>query len=84
MISTFILTLLSNFVNGLIGLLPTGHLPIDITSAINYFWSLVNSFNFFIPVDTLLQAVLVVLVFDGTMFVWYGINWIIRRFPTQS
>lgn len=81
MIVTLILTILYSFLNFIVGVLPAGHLPTAITTAFAYFMGLLNSFSFFIPVDTLLQAAGVVLVFDGAMIVWYFVNWIIRKIP---
>jgi len=81
MILTFILNIFDFFLVGLLTLLPTGHLPAAITTAFSYFMGLLNSFSFFIPVDTLLQAAGVVLVFDGAMLLWYFVNWIIRKIP---
>lgn len=81
MITTFILTMFNNFVVGLLGLLPTGHLPIEITNAFAYFFGVLNAFSFVVPVDTLLAAAGVVLVFDGAMLVWYFVNWIIKKIP---
>jgi len=81
MIITFFLNILNSFLVGLISLLPSGHLPTIMTTAFGYFMSLLNSFSFIIPVDTLLQAVGVVLLFDGVILLWNFINWIIRKVP---
>jgi len=81
MITTFLLTMLNNFVVGLLGLLPSGHLPQAITDAFAYFFAVANQFSFVVPMDTLLQAVAVLLVFDGALFLWYVINWVIRKIP---
>lgn len=81
MITAFILTIFLGFVNFVVGFLPTGNLPAAIGTAFTYFISLLNTFSFVIPVDTLLQAAAVILVFDGVMVLWYFINWIIRKIP---
>lgn len=81
MITTFFLLLLNGLVGALVGILPTGHLPAAITTAFAYFFGVLNTFSFVVPVDTLLQAAGVVLVFDGAMLVWYFVNWIIRKVP---
>jgi len=81
MITTFLLYIALSFVNFIIGFLPVGHLPTAITTAFAYFMGVVNSFSFVVPVDTLLQAAAVILVFDGAMVGWYFINWIIRKIP---
>lgn len=81
MITTFLLYIGLSFVNFIIGFLPVGNLPATITTAFAYFMSVVNSFSFVVPVDTLLQAAGVILVFDGAMVGWYFLNWIIRKIP---
>lgn len=81
MITTFFLSILYGFITLVIGFLPTGNLPNEITQAFAYFLGVVNTFSYVVPVDTLLQAALVILVFDGGMVIWYLINWIIRKIP---
>lgn len=81
MISTFFLTIFYLFLNTIVGFLPAGHLPAAITTALTYFVGVANSFSFIIPVDTLLQAALVILAFDGAMLLWYLINWVIKKIP---
>jgi len=81
MITTFFLFIFNAFVAFLVSLLPTGHLPAAIATAFAYFLAVVNSFSFVIPVDTLLQAAGVILIFDGAMVLWFFINWIIRKIP---
>jgi len=81
MITTFFLNLFVAFIGLIVAVLPTGGLPPAIGSAFAYFWGVVNSFSYVVPVDTLLQAALVVLVFDGALLLWYFINWIIRKIP---
>jgi hypothetical protein len=81
MITTFFLQIFLSFLNLLVNLLPAGHLPSPILSAFTYFMGVLNAYSFVVPVDTLLQAAGVILVFDGTMLVWYFVNWIIRKVP---
>lgn len=81
MISTFFLTLFNSFINLLLGLLPTGDLPTEISSAIMYFFAVANQFTYVFPVYTLIQAIIVVLIFDGVVLLWQAINWIIRKVP---
>jgi len=84
MIVTLFLNLVYFFLQGLIGLLPTGHLPTVMTSAFAYFVGVANLFSYVVPIDTLLQAALIVLVFDGAILVWHFLNWIIRKIPGIS
>jgi len=81
MISTFFLSIFSGFVGLLVALLPTGSLPTSIATAFAYFVGVVNAFSYVVPIDTLIQAVLVVLAFDGALLLWRVINWIIRKIP---
>jgi len=81
MIFTLILNFLDLFLRGLMGFFPTGHLPAAITTAFVYFLAVVNSFSFIVPIDTLLQAAGVILLFDGAMVLWYFVNWIVRKIP---
>jgi len=81
MISTFFLTIFYSFVGFLLVLLPSGHLPAVMTSAFSYFVGVANLFSFVVPVDTLLAAALVILLFDGAIIVWHFINWVIRKIP---
>jgi len=81
MILTLILDLFYFFLGGLLSLLPVGHLPAPIATAFQYFLGVLNAFSFVVPVDTLLQALVVILVFDGGMVLWYFVNWIIRKIP---
>lgn len=81
MIVSFLLSMFQTFIVGLVLLLPTGHLPQGITDAFTYFMGILNAYSFVVPVDTLLQAAAVVLIFDGSMFIWYAINWTLRKIP---
>jgi len=81
MISTFFLTIFYSLVSLLVGFLPSGVLPSQITSAFAYFIGIANSFSYVIPMDTLLQVVVLALAYDGVLFIWWFINWIIRKIP---
>jgi len=81
MITTFLLQIAYNFLSFLLGLLPTGGLPSQIAAAFSYFMGVVNTFSYVIPIATLLQAAVVIAVFDGALLLWAFINWIIRKIP---
>jgi len=81
MIITLILNTFYFLLDRMVSLLPIGSLPVAISSSFAYFMGLLNSFSFFIPVDTLLQAAGVILVFDGALIIWYFVNWVIRKIP---
>jgi len=80
-----IFTLLLNFLYGvvlfLIGVLPVGSLPTAFSAALNYFWGILNAFSYIIPVETLLEALLIMLAFDLAVLLWHFIQWVIRKIP---
>jgi len=81
MILTFFLTLLYWLINLLVGILPVGHLPAIMTTSFSYMVNVANSFSYIIPIATLLQALAVVIAFDGAIVLWHFANWIIRKIP---
>jgi len=81
MIVTFILNILYGFINLIIGFLPVGNLPSGFATALTYLWGVTNFFSYLIPLDTLLQAVIVVLIFDLVLLLWSFVNWVIRKIP---
>lgn len=81
MITTFFLSIINSFVGLLLNLLPTGSLPSGISTAISYFWAIVNSFSYVFPVSTLLAAFLVLLAFDLAVLLWHLLQWILRKIP---
>jgi len=81
MITTFLLSLFFGLIGLLLAILPVGHLPEVMTTAFAYFLGVANTFSYVIPVATLLQALVVVVAFDGAILVWHFINWVIRKIP---
>jgi len=81
MITTFLLQILSSFLNFIVGLLPTGNLPTAISSSITSIWGYVNAFSYVVAVQTLIQVVVLVIAFDIGMLLWHLIQWIIRKVP---
>jgi len=81
MITTFLIALSYGLVTLMVGFLPTGNLPTEFTNAIGNLWGIINTFSYLIAVDTLLQALLLTLIFDGILITWHFINWIIRKIP---
>lgn len=81
MIITLLLNIAYSFIDGLILLLPVGSLPTQFMTAVNYFWGIFNSFSYIIPVQTLFEALLIVLAFDLVLLGWRFLNWIIRKLP---
>jgi len=81
MITTFILSIFLGLINLLLGFLPTGHIPAIIASVVSYGFGVLNAFSFVVPVDTLIQAIALVLGFDLALILWHFVNWIIRKVP---
>jgi len=80
-----IITLFLNFIylllQGLIALLPTGHLPTQMTTAFVNMFGLLNTFNYVIPIVTIVEVVVLTLAIDGAIMLWHFINWAIRKVP---
>jgi len=81
MILTFLLNLFYAFAAFIVNILPTGSLPSGFNTALVYFWGVMNTFSYVLPLDTILQATLLVLIFDGVIILWHFINWVIRKIP---
>jgi len=81
MIVTLIFNFFYLFLTGLLLLLPVGSLPSGFLTALNFFWGTVNTFSFVIPVDTMLQALVLVYGFDLVVLLWSVLQWVIRKIP---
>lgn len=82
MISTFLLTILYFFINGMLGLLPTaGVFSTEWLQAVYTFWAMVNAFSFIVPVQALLTALSIALAFHLAVFLWKVTHWIITKIP---
>jgi len=82
MITSFLLNIGSSFVSFLIGLLPSSSgVPTEWTSAVYTIWSDINAFSFIVPVDTLLQVLILALTFHFAIFLYHLTMWVIRKIP---
>lgn len=81
MITSFLLTILNTFLLFIVGFLPTGSLPLQISTSIVNIWGYVNAFSYVIALDTLIQVVVLAVAFDLVMLLWYLINWILKKIP---
>jgi len=81
MIVTILLNLFDLVVGSLLNLLPSGSLPTEISTGVNYFVGVVNTFSYVIPVATLFEAFALVVSVDLAILVWHFINWTIRKIP---
>jgi len=76
MISTFFITIVFSFINGLLSLLPTGSLPVAIITGVAYFMGILNTFNYLFPIDTLVAVLGFALIFHSAWFFWGLYNYI--------
>jgi len=81
MIVTIILNAFFDFLVFLVGFLPVGSIPTAIGTSLNFLFGVLNTFNYVIPISTMLLAALATLVLDGAILLWHFINWIIRKIP---
>jgi len=82
MISTFLLSAVNSFLGFLIPRLPIGHLPTIIFDSVNYFWSALNSFTFINPVATMIQAVVVIMIYEAArFFLEFILPWVLTKIP---
>jgi len=62
----------------LINLLPISHgLPIEFGVALNYFWNALQSFNYVIPIQTILTVFLLTMSFEILIQGWKLSNWLL-------
>lgn len=63
---------------GALNLLPDATtLPAGISSAITLVYGYMQLFNFFFPIDTLITVLLAALVFQGAIYAWFVVRWVI-------
>ena len=67
---------------GLAAILPTGSLPADFTSAVETASGYLTALDFVLPVATLVSILGVFLAFEGAIFAYKGVMWVIRKIPT--
>lgn len=67
----------SAFLLLILNFLPTGSLPTEVIDSVEYVIGAMKAWDFLLPVDTLLSAVLVVAVADLALVGWWGVKWII-------
>ena len=78
-----LLNIIYYFVYGITGLLPTGNIPSEITSAITTFAGYLRYIKPWFPVDTLLTVLGLILATEAIFMTYYFIMWVIHRIPGQ-
>jgi len=79
MITTFLLTLLYNFVGLLLSILPVYALPTSISSSLSSMVGYIQAFSFVLPVDTMVSVVSSATVFFIGVLVFKIFHWIIGK-----
>jgi len=79
MIIGLILNVFFIFVGGVLSLLPTGHINSEITNAINWFFYSAHSFDFIIPVGTIIQVLLWAVAFEIIIALWSLLLFVINK-----
>jgi len=82
MIATFFFTIINSLLNLIIQNSPEGHLPIIIFTSVTYFWSALNTFTMINPVSTMIQAVVVIMVYElARLFLEFVLPWVLTKIP---
>jgi len=59
-------------------------MPTSMQGIIEYLHNYILPLEGFIPLTVIFSCLSFYIVFELSILTWHGINWIIRRFPTQS
>jgi len=82
MIFNFLISIPAYLLQALISLLPSGgSIPTEWVESIHLIWGYVNSFSFLVPVQTLLWAVGIAMVFHVSILGFKLFHWIITKIP---
>jgi len=81
MILTFLFNFFFDFLNGLINLLPVGSIPTGIGDSLTYIVGVMNTFNWFFPLDTLFTVLGITVGFELVVVSYHFIMWILRKIP---
>jgi len=82
MIFNFLISIPAYLLQALISLLPTGGtIPVEWISAVQLIWGYINAFSFIVPVETLLWAVGIAMIFHISILTFKMFHWIITKIP---
>jgi len=79
MITSFLLQIVFTFLNFLISFLPVGSLPSGIPTAITYIAGVMNTFNWFFPLDTLFAVLAIAVAFEVAIIVFHFVEWVYHK-----
>lgn len=81
MIVTFFLLIINTFVSFILSFLPVGTLPAGILTGLNYIVGVMNTFNWFFPLDTLFTVLAIAVGFEIIVMVYHFGMWVLRKIP---
>lgn len=84
MITEFIFDIIKNLINGLLALMPIINLPAEMFSGLVAVLELFYEASIIVPINIILVCIGWFVLMYNTNFVMSIVNWILRRFPTQS
>jgi len=79
MITTFLIATLVSFIGFFIGLLPTGVLPVAVSSSFSYLSGILNTFNFIFPISHLFIVFILVITVDIVVWVFHSFLWVYHK-----
>ena len=84
MIIETILTPIFSFINVIVSLLPSLHMPSQITGALQQLITMISTLSYFVPITDLIICIAFIIAFKSFGLGWYVINWLVRKIPTIS
>ena len=79
MIVSFILTVVFGFISYLISFLPVGELPSGISTALTYISGVMNTFNWFFPLDSLFVVLSIAITFELAVVAFKLVEWVYHK-----
>lgn len=83
MITDFIFSIPAFLVGRLLSLLPAANpnVSLEWVESLHLIWSYIQTFDFLVPVEALLFMLFIVVPFHVAIFLWHGINWVLKKIP---
>lgn len=79
MIIAFLLEALLGFLNFLLSFLPTGELPTQISTALTYIMGTMATFNWLLPIDTLLTVAVLAIAVHAAILTFHFAEWVYHK-----
>lgn len=82
MISTFFIMLGSIIFQILLGVLPAGTaLPTQVSDALTYVMTALNSLTYILPVANIFYALFIIIAYEAVMWGFHAVVWVWKRIP---